>query len=286
MLEDLRIRNYAPTTVAAYVRGVAEFAKHFNTPPDRLGPEQIREYQIFLVHEKGVSWPTYIQTICGLRFFYTNTLHQQVSIEHIPLPRMEKKLPVILSREEVTAILEAPKNLSHRTILATMYATGARVSEVALLQIPDIDSSRQVIRIRDGKGNKDRQVMLSPKLLELLRSYWRWRKPKHWLFPGQNPERPIHPGSILRACRNAAVTAGISKSVHPHSLRHAFATHLLEAGVDLRTIQILMGHESLATTARYLHVVDTVARSAPSPLDLLNPLDVLKAATTIAAPAS
>jgi len=280
MLDDLQIRNYSPHTVAAYVRGVAEFAKHFGKSPDLLGAEQIREYQLYLVKERGVSWPTYIQAVSGLRFLYTHTLHQQVSIEHIPLPRTEKKLPIILSREEVAAMLGAPRNLGHRTILATLYATGARVSEVAQLQIPDIDSARNIIRIR-GKGNKERQVQLSPKLLELLRSYWRWKRPKDWLFPGGKQGKPLTCTSILRACQKAAKKAGISKPVHPHSLRHAFATHLLESGVDLRTIQILMGHANLATTARYLHVIDTAARTAPSPLDLLPSLDVLQAATTI-----
>jgi integrase/recombinase XerD len=280
MMEDLQIRNYSANTVDAYVRGVAGFAKHFGKSPDHLGPEQIREYQLFLIKEKGVSWATYIQAVCGLRFLYTNTLHQSVSIEHIPLPRQEKKLPVVLSRDEVTAILKAPKNLGHRTILATMYAAGLRVSEVVHLKASDIDSSRNIILVRDGKGNKDRQVMLSPKLLELLRCYWRWKRPKEWLFPGQTSGQPLSTHSVFDACRKAAKTAGVSKPFHPHSLRHAFATHLLEAGVDLRTIQILMGHSNLSTTARYLHVLDTAAL-CKSPLDLLNPLDVVKAAATI-----
>ena len=281
MLEDLQIRNYAPSTASAYIRGVAEFAKHFGKSPDLLGPEQIREYQLFLVQEKGVSWPTYIQAVSGLRFLYTNTLHRQVSIEHIPLPRIPKKLPIILSREEVAALLETPRNLGHRAILSTLYATGIRVSEASNLQVPDIDSSRNIIRIRDGKGSKDRQVTLSPKLLELLRSCWRWKRPNEWLFPGRKPGKPISCTFIFRACQKAALEAGITKPVHPHSLRHAFATHLLEAGVDLRTIQILMGHANLSTTARYLHVINTAARTAPSPLDLLPTLDVLQAATTL-----
>lgn len=282
MMEDLHVRNYSPHTISAYIRGVADFAKHFGKPPDRLGPEQIREYQLFLIKVKGVSWSTYIQTVSGLRFLYTNTLHRQVAIEHIPFPRQEKKLPVILSREEVTAILEAPRHLGHRAMLATMYATGLRVSEVVQLKASDIDSSRNVIRVRGGKGNKDRQVMLSAKLLELLRCYWRWRKPKEWLFPGKKPGQPVTTCSVFRACQKAAKLAGITKSIHPHSLRHAFATHLLEAGVDLRTIQVLMGHSNLSTTARYLHVVTTTALCTKSPLDLLHPLDVVKAASTIA----
>src|SRR5664280_3572135 len=166
MLEDLQIRNYAPGTVAAYIRGVAEFAKHFGKSPDQLGAEHVRAYQLFLIKEKGVSLPTYIQAVCGLRFFYTNTLQRQVDIERIPLPRYAKKLPVILSQQEVKLLLEAPKNLAYRTMLTTMYASGPRVSEVANLKMGDIDSGRNVLWIRDGKGHKDRQALLPPKLLE------------------------------------------------------------------------------------------------------------------------
>ena len=191
MLEDLQIRNYSPNTVAAYIRRVADFAKHFGKSPELLGPDQIREYQLHLIKEKGVSLSTYIQTVCGLRFLYSNTLHRSVSIDRIPLPRYEKKLPVILSPAEVKRLLETPKNLSHRTILTTMYAAGPRVSEVATLKVSDIDSDRGVIWIRGGKGRKDRQVVLPPKLLELLRVYFRWKRPKQWLFPGGTPDQPI-----------------------------------------------------------------------------------------------
>jgi integrase/recombinase XerD len=280
MMEDLQIRNYAPTTVRAYVRAVADFAKHFGKSPDQLGAEQIREYQLFLIKEKGVALPTYIQIVSGLRFLYTNTLHRQIGIERIPFPRSEKKLPIILSREEVKALLEAPKNLRHRTILTTMYAAGPRISEVTHLKVSDIDSSRNAIWIRGGKGRKDRQTLLPPKLLELLRCYWRWKRPKDWLFPGEKPGRPITCNAIVLACKKAAEAAGISKAIHPHSLRHAFATHLLEAGVNLRNIQILLGHAKLETTARYLHVADTAVRSTISPLELLDPLDIGKAAST------
>jgi len=280
MTEDLQIRNYAPTTITAYVRGVAEFAKHFGKSPDQLAAEQIREYQLFLMKEKGVALPTYIQIVSALRFLYTNTLHHQISIERIPFPRYEKKLPIIMSREEVKALLEAPKNLGHRAILSTMYAAGPRVSEVAHLRVSDIDSGRNVIWIRGGKGRKDRQTLLPPKLLELLRCYFRWRRPKDWLFPGEKPGRPITCNAIVLACKKAAEIAGISKAIHPHSLRHAFATHLLEAGVNLRSIQVLLGHAKLETTARYLHVADTAVRSAISPLELLDPLDIVQGANT------
>jgi integrase/recombinase XerD len=280
MLEDLQIRNYAPTTVAAYIRSVAEFAKHFGKSPELLGSEQIREYQLYLIKEKGVSLPSYIQAVCALRFLYSNTLHLPVSVDRIPLPRYEKKLPVILSPAEVKLLLETPKNLSHRAMLTTMYAAGPRISEVAKLKVSDIDSSRNVIWIRGGKGRKDRQVLLPPRLLELLRVYFRWKKPEEWLFPGGVPGQPICSNSIFRACQKAVRKAGIVKPVHPHSLRHAFATHLLEAGVNLRTIQILLGHAKLETTARYLHVADTAVRSTTSPLELLDPLDIVQAAST------
>jgi integrase/recombinase XerD len=278
MLEDLQVRNYSPHTVAAYIRSVAAFAKHFDKSPERLGPEQIREYQLHLIKEKGVSLSTYIQAVCALRFLYSNTLHRAVGIERIPLPRYEKKLPVILSPVEVKRLLETPKNLSHRTILTTMYAAGPRVSEVATLKPSDIDSGRGVIWIRGGKGRKDRQVLLPPKLLELLRVYFRWKRPKEWLFPGAHPDQPISTKAIFLACRKAAQKAGISKAIHPHSLRHAFATHLLEAGVDLRTIQLLLGHAKLETTARYLHVANTRLCSTTSPLERLDPLDIVQAA--------
>ncbi len=280
MLEDLRIRNYAPTTVAAYIRSVAEFAKHFGKSPELLGAEQIREYQLYLVKEKGVSLPSYIQAVCALRFLYSNTLHLPVSIDRIPLPRYERKLPVILSPAEVKLLLETPKNLSHRTMLTTMYAAGPRISEVAKLKVADIDSSRNVIWIRGGKGRKDRQTLLPPRLLQLLRAYLGWKQPKEWLFPGEKPGQPISCKSIFLACKKATKQAGISKPVHPHSLRHAFATHLLDAGVNLRCIQILLGHSKLETTARYLHVTDTAVRSTTSPLELLDPLDIVQAATS------
>jgi len=280
MLEDLQIRNYAPTTVSAYIRSVAEFAKHFGKSPDLLGSEQIREYQLYLIKEKGFSLSSYIQAVCALRFLYSHTLHLPVSVDRIPLPRYERKLPVILSPAEVKLLLETPKNLAHRTILTTMYAAGPRISEVARLKLADIDSSRNAIWIRGGKGRKDRQSLLPPRLLELLRVYFRWRQPKDWLFPGEKPGHPISCPAIFRACQKAARKAGIDKPVHPHSLRHAFATHLLDAGVNLRTIQLLLGHAKLETTARYLHVTDAAVRSTTSPLELLDPLDIVQAAST------
>jgi len=281
MLEDLRIRNYAPSTAECYVRSVAEFAKHFHRPPDQLGAEEIRLWQLFLINEKRVKLPSYIQAICGLRFFYRNTLNRKVEIERIPFPRREKKLPLILSKEEVKALLTAPKNLAHRAILATLYGAGLRVSEATSLNVDDLDPSRGVIWVRGGKGRKDRQVMLSEPLREVLAAYCRRKCPTDWLFPGTKPGCPLSPRSVFCTCRKAARLAGIAKKVHPHSLRHAFATHLLEDGVNLVVIQKLLGHASLRTTARYVHVADSTLRLTKSPLEMLGSLDLVRAADTL-----
>lgn len=281
MLEDLRIRNYAPTTVECYVRSVADFAKHFDRSPDQLGPEDIRAWQLHLLNEKHVKASTYIQAVCGLRFFYRKTLNQPIDIERIPLPRYEKKLPVILSKEEVKALLTAPTNLGHRAIMATMYGAGLRVSEVTNLKVQDLDRARKVIWVRGGKGHKDRQVMLADSLREVLVAWWRWRRPADWLFPGGNPGCPLSTKTVFLTCRRAARLAGIAKPVHPHSLRHAFATHLLEDGVNLLVIQRLLGHNHLKTTARYLHVSDAAIRSTPSPLEMLGSLDLVRATDNI-----
>ena len=277
MLEDLRIRNYAPSTVECYVRSVAEFARHFNKPPDQLGPEEIRSWQLFLLNKKRVKPSTYIQAICGLRFFYSHTLNRKVNIERIPFPRGEKKLPLILSKEEVKALLTAPQNLAHRAMLATLYGAGLRVSEATNLNVQDLDPSRGVIWVRGGKGRKDRQVKLCEPLREVLAAYWRRKRPTGWLFPGIKPGCPLCPRSVSRTCRKAARLAGIAKKVHPHSLRHAFATHLLEDGVNLVIIQKLLGHVDIRTTALYLHVTDTAIRSTRSPLERMDSLDLVQA---------
>ena len=269
MIEDLQIRHYSAHTIAAYIRGVANFAKHFKKSPDLLTPAHIREYQLFLVQQRQVSWATLVQTVCALRFFYQQTLGRKWMIEFIPYPRRVKKLPLVLSQAEVCALLQATTNLKHHTILATIYATGLRVSEAANLLVSNIDSGRQLIAVRQGKGHKDRFVILSPKLLELLRRYWRAYRPTPYLFQGDIPGRPINRSSINFICQSAAAAANLTKPVSPHTLRHSFATHLLEAGTDLRTIQLLLGHTSLRTTAIYLHVSNLALRSTTSPLDLL-----------------
>jgi integrase/recombinase XerD len=275
MLEDLQIRHYSPTTIRVYLYAIKEFAKHFGKSPDQLGAEHIRRYQLFLTKEKKVSTSTYVQMICALRFLYTHTLHRKVAIERIPFPRRERKLPLILSRDEVKAVLEAPPDLRHRAMLAILYGSGLRVSEVTRLKVADIDSARNVLWVRSGKGRKDRQALLPPKLRELLRCYWRTRRPADWLFPGADPSQPISVKAIFLACRKAAHAAGIAKSVHPHLMRHAFATHLLEAGTNLRTIQILLGHANLETTARYLQVADVNVRGTTSPLESLESLRLI-----------
>lgn len=269
MTEDLRLRNYSPSTIRAYLRCVASFAAHFDKSPDQLGPEHVRQYQLFLVQQKKASWALFNQTVCALRFFYHVTLGRKEMIEHIPYPRFEKRLPVVLSQSEVRALLEAKSNLKHRTLLTTIYAAGLRVSEAANLLVTDIDSQRQIIRVRQGKGRKERLVMLSPTLLELLRKYWKAYRPTTWLFPGEDPQRPLAPHSVYLICRQAGQEGGLSKPVTPHTLRHSFATHLLEAGTDLRTIQLLLGHRNLKTTAIYLHVSTLALCSTVSPLDLL-----------------
>ena len=269
MKDDLRLRNYSDRTIKAYLRCVSNFALHFGKSPDELGPGHIREYQLHLVNQKQCSWAVFNQTVCALRFFYNTTLGCKEMIEEIPYPRFEKRLPVVLSQSEVSALLQALKNLKHRALLTTIYATGLRVSEVTNLMVNDIDSSRMIIQVRRGKGRKDRFVMLSPKLLTLLREYWKAYHPRHWLFPGRDPSRPIDNATAYRVCQRAAVAAKLSKSISPHTLRHSFATHLLEAGTDLRTIQLLLGHRNLKTTAVYLHVSTVALRSTVSPLDLL-----------------
>src|SRR2546421_4161518 len=269
MLEDMQIRNYSPHTVDAYLRSVAQFAKHFHTSPDRLGPEHIRTYQQFLMAEQKASWGTFIQAVCALRFFYETTLHRPWIVEYIPYPKKPKTLPVILSRDEVTALLLAPRHLKHRVILATLYATGVRVSELCRLQGTDIDSHRMVIRIRQGKGKRDRFVMLSPDLLPLLRRYWKLYQLRSWLFPGHRITEPITRMSVARLCTQAGRAAQLTKAVYPHLLRHSFATHLLEAGVDLHRIQLLLGHASLRSTSLYLHVAHPALHATESPFDAL-----------------
>jgi site-specific recombinase XerD len=270
MLEEMQIRNLAPGTQAVYLFQVAKFARHFGKPPDVLGWEQIRAYQLYLTQEKKLASPSITVAVSALRFLYKVTLHREWNFDEIiPPPKTPKQLPVILSPEEVLEFLACVSEGKHRTILTTCYAAGLRISEVVALQVPHIDSRRMVIRVEQGKGRRDRYVMLSPKLLEILRQWWRMERPKPWLFPGDTPDRHIGTGAVEQACQRAHHCCHIAKPITPHSMRHAFAVHLLEQGTDVRTIQLLLGHSSLATTARYLRIATTKVCSTTSPLDLL-----------------
>jgi site-specific recombinase XerD len=269
MIDDLRVRNYARGTIDQYVSSVAIFARYFRKSPDELGPEHIREYQVFLVNTRKVSWPVFNQAVSALRFFYKTTLGKPWMIEHIPFPKQEKRLPVVLSPEEVASFLRVVTNLKYRTVLRTMYGSGVRISEALALRLEDIDSSRMLIRVRQGKGRRDRYTILSPTLLEELREYWKDQRPRPWLFPGASPEQPVSKNSVIVAVRSARQKSGLKKRITTHTMRHCFATHLLESGVDLRTIQMLLGHRSLNTTALYLHVAAGALRADGKPIDLL-----------------
>jgi integrase/recombinase XerD len=278
MLEELQRRNYSENTTRCYLRTVEDFARRFRCSPDRLGPEHIREYQAELFQKWKLSPSTVTQRLAALRFFYIKTLKKAWSIAQTPYPKQVFHLPTILSQEEVARLIDAARTPYHRTLLMTLYGTGVRRSELTHLKIRDIDSQRMVIHVQGGKGRKDRDVMLSPKLLEQLREHWRQlkHKPSLWLFPGNRRHTgdvPITTKVVWYVCQQAAQRAGIQKTVHPHTLRHCFATHLLEAGADLRTIQMLLGHRDLEETTIYLHLSERHLSATASPLDLLKRKD-------------
>lgn len=273
MLEDMRVRNLAENTQRCYVQHVFAFARHFARSPEELGPAEIRAYQVYLTDERKLAPASVCMVSGALRFLYHVTLKREWVERDIPIPKKPFKLPVILSSEEIMRFLECVRSLKMRTLLMTTYAAGLRVSEAAHLKVTDIDSQRMMLRVVQGKGQKDRYVMLSPKLLESLRAYWQVERPTQWLFPGRIPGEPITRSAVELACQTAHRRCGIKKPITPHSLRHAFATHLLEAGTDVRTIQLLMGHRGLATTARYLKISRRTVCATQSPFDLLPHID-------------
>ena len=269
MLQDMGIRNLAENTQLSYVQQVSSFANHFHRSPEALGPEQVREYQVHLVEDRKLAPSSICIAVSALRFLYKVTLKQPWAPDDIPMPKKPFKLPVVLSPEEVLRFLSSVDSLKHRTILTTTYAAGLRISEATHLRVTDIDSQRMVLRVDQGKGRKDRYVMLSPRLLADLRSYWTVARPGTWLFPGDIPDRPITCDAVGQACQKARRACGTTKPITPHSLRHAFATHLLESGTDVRRIQLLLGHRSLATTSRYLKIATSTVCATVSPLDRL-----------------
>lgn len=270
MREELQLRNSSEETIQTYLGCVERFARHYGQSPEQLNAEQVRSYLLYLLGERKLSWPAIHVARAALRFLSVRVLKQRWFDEEIQCPQRPVSLPTVLSADEITRILEHTRNLKHWTMLATLYATGLRSKELRLLKVSDIDSQRMVLHIRNGKGQVPRDLGLSPMLLERLRVYWRWRKPKEWLFPSQ--ERQEHPmgGKSLRVlCANAERRAGIEKPVHPHVFRHSYATHLLEAGADLRTIQVLLGHIDIRTTACYLRVSTRRLQAVTSPFDTL-----------------
>ena len=272
MLEELERRNYSAGTIRYYVRFVERFAQHFGKSPDQLGPEHIRSYQCYLLKQRKLTPESVEHHISALRFFYVQTLHRYEFRQYLPYPRTRRKLPKILSREEVARLIEASSGLFERTLLMVLYGTGMRRAEVAKLKIDDIDSQRMIIHVVNGKGGKDRDLPLSPVLLETLRAYCRWLKPLTYVFPSRmhrDREQPITDKIVWRVCTEAAKRAGIRKKVHPSLLRHSWATHLLEAGTDLRTIQLLLGHEDLEVTARYLHLSQQHLHQVVNPIEEL-----------------
>jgi len=269
MAEDMQLRNLAESTIDAYTYHVDKFCQYFDKPADQLGPEEIRQYQLYLVKEKKASWSSFNQAVCGLRFLYEVTLQRPWEVRHIPFGKRPKKLPVVLSDEEASRLFECLHNPKHRAVLLTCYAAGLRLREATHLRIADLDGTRQQIHITAGKGSKERIVPASPRLLDELREYWKINRPGNYLFPGKTPARPLSSATIQKACKLGIAQAGIKKAATPHTMRHSFATSMLEAGVDVLTISKLLGHASFVTTMIYLHVRRQHFDRSPSPIDWL-----------------
>jgi integrase/recombinase XerD len=271
MIEDMTIRKFAQKTQHDYVQRVKDFANYLKRSPDTAKPEDIRGFQLHLT-SSGAGTPKINATVAALRFFFRATLDRPDLSRHLSTIQMPLKLPFVLSPDEVARFLEAAPGIKYKAAFSVAYGAGLRVSEVAFLKVTDINSKRMMLRIEQGKGRKDRYAMLSPTLLELLRDWYRIARPQGWLFPGQNPVNPISARQLTRACHTAAEMADLKKRVTPHTLRHSFATHLLEQDVDIRVIQVLLGHAKLETTALYTHVAAKTIREVMSPLDRLTPL--------------
>lgn len=273
MAQDMKLRNLAQSTIDAYTYHVGRFAHflHENSGRDvsQATPEDVRSFQLHLIEVRKVGWSSFNQAVCGLRFLYRFTMPKPWHIKMIPFGKRPKKLPEVLASQEVDALLSCVKSLKHRTVLLTLYAAGLRLGEALALTIPDIDSARKQLIIRSAKGQKDRRAPLSPRLLEALRHYWTSVRSPHYLFPGKTIDVPLAPTTIQKMCKQAAIKAGIQKNITPHTLRHSYATGLMEAGVDLLTIGRLLGHKSFSTTLIYLHVRQPHLQSVPSPVDWL-----------------
>jgi site-specific recombinase XerD len=273
MQEDLRLRNFSQRTIRHYTHTVAEFARYFRKSPDQLVPEHVRTFLLYLLNERKLAWGTIQGARSALKFLYMQTLKQTWFDQEIIKPKVRRKLPTVWSREEVCALLDATTNKASCTA-GLVLQRRASLSGSTGPEGRDIDSKRMIINIREGKGKCPRQVMLSPKLLELLRLYWHWRKPKDWPFPGRWPDQPMVASGVRIACAELRKQLGISKPLSPHVLRHSFASHLLDAGTDLRSIQLLLGHRDLETTSRYLHVSEARLHATASPLDDLPIRDI------------
>lgn len=270
MAEDLKLRAHKPSTCNNYLRCVHNFVAHYMRPPTELGEQEIRKYLLHLQDEKKAGPPTLKMNVAAIKFFYTHSLEKPERVVKIPYPKVPKPLPDILSGTEVEELLMAVESIKHRAVLMTAYGAGLRVNEACSLKASDIDSTRELIHVRDGKRGRDRYVMLSQRLLVFLRGYWKQtRPPKPWLFPGKDPRRPISDTSVREALKKAAKAVGLRKRVTPHVLRHSFATHLLETNTDIRTIQVLLGHGSIRTTTRYTQVSTKHVARTKSPLDLI-----------------
>ena len=273
MLDELQRRNYSANTVRTYIHAIEDFARYFGRSPYRLGPEHIRQYQVHLFRDRKLSAGTVEGRTAALRFLFVKTLKRPYLHDQIPFPKRQRPLPTVLSQEEVARLIDSAQNLMHRAMLMTLYGTGVRRAELCQLKVADVDSKRMVIRVRNGKGGRDRDVLLSDKLLETLREYWRWMKPKTYLFPGTvknwRADVPITTKVVWTAVDEAGKRAGIEKRISPHTLRHSFATHMLEAGADLRTIQVLLGHAKLADTAVYLHLSRRHLQAVASPIEAI-----------------